>query len=111
MIENSLRDLFCSGRKVQQYVDFINSFQMKIRHEKGGTPETQLADFVSRSAVLAKDLFCTQISKEQGIKAAANEVIDRTVDWRKKFGSVMGGTPTLVSNKGVFVNPRTKIIM
>ena len=86
MIENPPRDLSRSGRKIQRYVDFINSFQITIRHAKGDKPETQLADFFSRSPVLAiKDLFRVQITKQQWIEAAAEdtELINRTGVWKK----------------------------
>ena len=86
MIENPPRDLSRSGRKIQRYVDFINSFQITIRHEKGDNPETQLADFFSRAPVMAiKDLFRAQITKNDWIKATANDdhIINCQGDWKK----------------------------
>ena len=74
MIENPPRDLSRSGRKIQRYVDFINSFQITIRHAKGDQAETQLADFFSRAPILAiRDLFRVQITKDEWIKATKND--------------------------------------
>ena len=86
MLENPPRDLSRSGRKIQRYVDFINSFQITIRHEKGDNPETQLADFFSRAPVLAiKDLFRAQITKNDWVKATVNDnkLTDCNGDWKK----------------------------
>ena len=86
MIENPPRDLSRSGRKIQRYVDFINSFQITIRHEKGDKPETQLADFFSRAPVLAiKDLFRAQLTKNDWIIATKEDTVlcEADANWKK----------------------------
>ena len=86
MLENPPRDLSRSGRKIQRYVDFINSFQIVMKHEKGDTPETQMADFFSRAPVLAiKDLFRVQLTKSEWIKATQEDkdLTSATSDWKK----------------------------
>ena len=66
MLENPPRDLSRAARKISRYVDFINSFQMTIRHEKGTNPEALMADYLSRSPVLAmKDLMRVQITTDE----------------------------------------------
>jgi len=74
MIENPPQDLSRSGRKIQRYVDFINSFQITIRHAKGDQAETQLADYFSRAPILAiRDIFRVQITKDEWVQATKND--------------------------------------
>ena len=74
MIENPSRDLSRSGRKIHRYIDFINQFQMEIRHEKGDKPETALADFFSRAPVAAiQNFFRSQLSREEWEIATAKD--------------------------------------
>ena len=86
MILKPSHDLSRSGRKIQRYIDFINQFNMEIRHEKGTEPETQLADFLSRTPVAAvKNLFRVQITVDEWIKAVQNdqELCECKNEWRK----------------------------
>ena len=65
LINKPPRDLSRSARKISRYIDYINTFEMEIRHEKGTHEETQFADMLSRSPICGiESFFRLQITKK-----------------------------------------------